>query len=175
MRDQLPKETIYEQIDKVDRENLKAARRLVRTRLKVMAGGENDEEDLSSRSGGAHPAEALVAFYEAEVRPYLADGLRSPPASWWMPWRASRRNLLNPASPRPPIPPPASAFARMRSRFPGLFEELNALEDFVEQRKQHRLQKRLHWVMHGWLLLHVPLSFALVILIPLHAVLSLRY
>jgi hypothetical protein len=209
MRDQLSKETVYEQIDKVDRENLKAARRLVHVRLKVMAGGEEDESDalspLPGYSGGGSgwgpseisdlksqinepppqpspgvpgegaPADALLIFYEAEVRPYLAHGLRSPPASWWMPWRTSRRNLLNPTSPRPLIPPPASAFARMRSRFPGLFEELNALEDFVEQRRQHRLQKRLHWVMHGWLLLHVPLSFAMVILIPLHAVLSLRY
>jgi hypothetical protein len=72
-------------------------------------------------------------------------------------------------------PPPASAFGRMRNRYPRLFDELNALEDFVDQRRQHRLQKKLHWVLHGWLLLHVPCSIVMVILIPLHAVLAIRY
>ena len=176
MRDLTPSETVYEQIDRVDRENLKRARYLVRARRKALADVGGDEADATSASGGdADPGESLQHFYETEVRPYLAHALRPAPASWWMPWPASAKNWLILAPGNPPAAPPARAFARMRSRHPGLFEELNALESFVEQRRQHRLQKRLHWVMHGWLLLHVPLSFILINLIPLHAVWALRY
>ena len=37
------------------------------------------------------------------------------------------------------------------------------------------VQRRLHLWLHGWLLVHVPLSFAFLVLTAVHAVLSLRY
>ena len=170
----VPHETVYEQIDEVGRENLKSARRLVRARLRETAAVGN-EASASRTTEGETPASALKMFYEGEIRPYLADGLRLPPASWWFPWRSAIGTGLTYQSSRRVLPPPASAFSRMRNRYPGLFEVVNSLEDFVEQRKQHRLQKKLHWVMHGWLLVHVPLSVVMIILIPVHALLAARY
>jgi hypothetical protein len=37
------------------------------------------------------------------------------------------------------------------------------------------LQGRLHLWLHGWLLLHIPLSLALILLGAVHAVMALRY
>jgi len=36
-------------------------------------------------------------------------------------------------------------------------------------------QERLHRWLHGWLLLHIPLSLALILLGAVHAVMALRY
>ena len=52
---------------------------------------------------------------------------------------------------------------------------LRDLAEIVEERRQLAVQRRLHQWLHGWLLIHVPLSFALLVLTALHAVLSLRY
>ena len=170
----VPHETVYEQIDTVGRKNLKSARRLVQARLRELADAGNDATATAPNESET-PATALKKLYEGAIRPYLSDGLRLPPASWWFPWRRGiGSGLTYRHSPRP-VPPPLSAFSRIRNRYPGLFEVVNGLEDLVEQRKQHRLQKKLHWVMHGWLLLHVPLSVVMIVLIPVHAVLSLRY
>src|SRR5205823_10463436 len=59
-------ETIYDQIDRVARENLKVARRLVRKEASA----------------------PLRKFYEEQVRPYLAWRIDPGPASWLWPWRA---------------------------------------------------------------------------------------
>jgi hypothetical protein len=52
---------------------------------------------------------------------------------------------------------------------------LNDLEDICEERRQLALQHRLHRWLHGWLLIHVPTSFALLVLTFVHAVLALKY
>jgi hypothetical protein len=52
---------------------------------------------------------------------------------------------------------------------------LNDLEDICEERRQLALQRRLHHWLHGWLLIHVPTSFALLVLTFVHAVLALKY
>jgi hypothetical protein len=174
----VPQETIYDQIDHVARENLKAARKLVRGRVLMTVGADAGDEirEAITTIGSKTPEQALLEFYERDVRPFLADGLTPGPGSWLIPWRPSWSAWLGPATVAcRPAPPPPSAFGRMRNRYPRLFDALNALEDYVDQRRQHRLQKRLHWALHGWLLLHVPCSMAMVILIPLHAVLALRY
>ena len=165
----LPDETVYAQIDRVARENLKQARRLVRARTAVTAGGLLDTPKRDA------PAEALVVFYEAQVRPYLAHGLQPPPTGWIFFRRNPWKRWLGPARALHRHPPARSDFAQMRSRYPALFDELGTLEAFVEQRRQHHRQKQLHWLLHGWLLLHIPCSIAMMLLIPLHAVLAMRY
>lgn len=159
MFNDLPDETIYAQIDRVARENLKQARKLVRRRA----------------AEGDSPATALVEFYEEHVRPYLASGLTPPPVGWVFFARPRWVNWLGPGRLLRKSPPPRSEFAKMRSRYPGLFDQLTALENLTDQRRQHFKQKRLHWLLHGWLLLHVPCSIAMVMLIPLHAVFAWRY
>jgi len=37
------------------------------------------------------------------------------------------------------------------------------------------LGKRMQHLLHGWLLLHVPASWVMIVLMPLHAVMAVRY
>jgi hypothetical protein len=73
--------------------------------------------------------------------------------------------------------------ARARSAFAGLCTLLPAaahvtladLEDICDEARQLTRQERLHRWLHGWLLLHIPLSLALLLLGAIHAVMALRY
>jgi hypothetical protein len=49
------------------------------------------------------------------------------------------------------------------------------LEAICDERFQLAHQKRLHLVLHGWVLVHAPLSFAVVLMSVVHAVMALRY
>jgi hypothetical protein len=52
---------------------------------------------------------------------------------------------------------------------------LRDLEDICDEVRQLVLQERLHRWLHGWLLVHIPISLALVILGVVHAIVALRY
>ncbi len=56
-----------------------------------------------------------------------------------------------------------------------LGEPLTQLAGLVEERRQLVDQERAHFWLHSWLLLHVPLSAALLVLGVAHAVWSLYY
>src|SRR6266404_7844205 len=49
------------------------------------------------------------------------------------------------------------------------------LEDICGEARQLLRQERLHRWLHGWLLLHIPLSLALILLGAVHAVMALRF
>jgi len=70
----------------------------------------------------------------------------------------------------------ASAFAGLRTLIPTAgHATLADLEDICEEARQLTRQQRLqHW-LHGWLLVHVPLSLALILLGAVHAVMALRF
>jgi hypothetical protein len=68
------------------------------------------------------------------------------------------------------------AFAGLRTLLPvAAHETLNDLEEICEETRQLVRQERLHRWMHGWLLVHIPLSLALMVLAAIHAVVALRY
>jgi hypothetical protein len=69
-----------------------------------------------------------------------------------------------------------SAFAGLRTLLPAAAHaSLGDLEDICDEARQLTRQERLHHWLHGWLLLHVPLSLALILLGAIHAVMALRY
>jgi hypothetical protein len=101
---------------------------------------------------------SLRRFYEDEVRPFLAPGYRrtSPLAD---PLRAE------------------TAFARLRA-LPALSAAgapLTTLAALCDERRQLGEQERVYHWLHAWLLVHVPLSGALLVLGAAHAVMSLYY
>ncbi len=67
-------------------------------------------------------------------------------------------------------------FSVWRSATPAAFHQaLNDLEDICEEEFQITRQRKFYHWLHGWLLVHVPLSVALLVLGGVHAVMALRY
>jgi len=70
----------------------------------------------------------------------------------------------------------SSVFAGLRTLLPAAAHvTLADLEDICDEARQLTRQERLHHWLHGWLLLHIPLSLALILLGAIHAVMALRY
>jgi hypothetical protein len=103
--------------------------------------------------------QAVRAHYLQEIRPFLQE---SPaPSSYRL---LASRELV------------AAYFNHLRTIMPvAAHDVLRDLEEIAEERRQLLVQKRLHLWLHAWLLIHVPLSFAFLVLTAVHAVLSLRY
>src|SRR6266403_1868521 len=67
-------------------------------------------------------------------------------------------------------------FSGLRTLLPAAAHvTLADLEDICDEARQLTRQERLHHWLHGWLLLHIPLSVALILLGAIHAVMALRY
>jgi hypothetical protein len=76
---------------------------------------------------------------------------------------------------------------QFKNRAQGMFQALrtqldvrahptvDVLENLCEQRRQLDRQARLHVWLHNWLLVHLPLSFALVVLMFVHVYVALKY
>jgi len=103
--------------------------------------------------------DALRAHYLQEIRPFLE--VEAAPDSKRL---FARKELV------------AGYFGHLRTIMPvASHVVLHDLESICEERRQLMVQRRLHRWLHSWLLVHVPLSFALLVLTAVHAVLSLRY
>jgi len=97
----------------------------------------------------------LRTFYLSDMRPFLEH----PGAS----------RLNDPAT-------ASSAFAGLRTLLPAAAHtSLTDLEDICEEARQLARQESLHRWLHGWLLMHIPLSLALILLGAVHAIMALRY
>jgi hypothetical protein len=49
------------------------------------------------------------------------------------------------------------------------------LENICEEERQLLQQERMHALLHGWLIVHVPLSFAMMALAVVHVFMALRF
>jgi hypothetical protein len=68
------------------------------------------------------------------------------------------------------------AFAGLRTLLPVTAHgTLNDLEEICDEARQLVRQEQLHRWLHGWLLVHIPLSLALMVLGAVHAVVALRF
>ena len=106
---------------------------------------------------GKEQSAPLRNFYLREMRPFLEHE------------RKTGRRLSDPAT-------ASSAFAGLRTLLPAAAHAtLSDLEDICGEARQLARQEQLHRWLHGWLLLHIPLSLALILLGAVHAVMALRY
>ncbi len=159
----VPYETIYDQIPVIQSQ--------------LVAEAEVDAADLTERLAPARGAGATVVltmltvpelgeevaafnlYFESEVRPYLV----APRA------QARRHPLANRTR-------SAQEFDNYRKLFPQpAWEPITALEEVVEEKRQLDHQLHLHHLLHSWLLCHLPLSAALLLLGFIHAVVALHY
>lgn len=70
----------------------------------------------------------------------------------------------------------ARRFEKVRALVPAsLHPAVADLENICEEERQLMRQSRMHGVLHGWQLVHVPLSIALLLLAIVHAIVALRY
>ncbi len=72
--------------------------------------------------------------------------------------------------------PRPDMFQPLRLAMPAVLHGvLDDLENICEEERQLNRQVRLYHWLHAWLLVHVPLSIALLVLGGVHAVMALRY
>jgi hypothetical protein len=174
MTQRVPMETIYEQIDRVRSQLLVEAESLIKELRAALLGdlaliGEKQRAAAASagtRGGltyasglGAtdRAANAIKDLFEKKIRPFLLQP------------RSSKLEFADRAQ-------AAAVFAQLRVLVPrDLWPKLEDLENICEEKRGLDRQRRMHNVLHGWLLVHIPASYALLLLGAVHAVYALRY
>ena len=194
MTSDVPLETIYDEIEHVRALLLEEADRAVEslcgpvgldkasgqkglraggfTSLRTMAASAVPLRTSAAVSAGASAAVAaapeiillteeesapLRRFYLEEMRPFLENPQQ----------RGQRPGDAQKAT---------GAFAGLQMLLPAAAKAtLDDLADICDEARQLQRQARLHHWLHGWLLLHIPLSLALILLGAVHAVMALRY
>ena len=160
MTREITMETIYEEIEHVRAQLREEAEELFTQATaepaQAAAAGAAGET-VTSVAVRVDEAAPLRGFFEQELKPFLENpGARG-------------HALADQAQ-------SSSAFAQLRTLVPqSLHTTLDDLESICEEERQLSLQARLHVWLHGWLLLHIPLSLALILLGAVHAVMALRY
>lgn len=67
-------------------------------------------------------------------------------------------------------------FATIREGIPrAMVPVAKELESICKERRQLISQNKLQWIMHGWTLIHIPLSMSLLILTLVHVIMSLYF
>ncbi|MHC4342183.1 MAG: hypothetical protein ACYSX0_18450 [Planctomycetota bacterium] len=165
----LEQETVYEQIDHVRRQLFKEAHAMIAGRTghsgavaKSKSGGIIRGRVVESRAAREVAEDdldraPLMRFLERHMRPFFEP-------------EGPRRSDLGDPLRR------AALVVELRSvTDPKLHPVVNDLEALCEQRAQLETQRRMHRWLHGWLLIHVPLSWTMVFLTAVHAVMALYY
>jgi hypothetical protein len=163
MFERVPMETIYEQIPHVRQQLVEESDAIVAqacgalevTAAPSAAGGSTDALATVMRMD-ADDSAPLREFYLTQMRPFVT----APDAPHLL---ADRRAA-------------EARFAQLRTVLPPAFAAaIDDLESLCEEERQLSQQLRMHRLLHGWLLVHVPMSFALVALAVVHVVMALRF
>jgi hypothetical protein len=165
MRD-VAMETIYEQIDRIVGQLRDEA-----AALAAAAGGQAEEApyEVDAIPAGATATAVVPQRTTATAARQVADFHRLHVAPFLAETMPRRSPLADPATAN-------NMFGQLRDAMPpGLRQTAESLREICEERRQLARQKRLHHWLHGWLLVHVPLSYALMLLAAVHAVQALRF
>jgi hypothetical protein len=170
----IPLETIYEQIGRVRSQLVTEAQNLVAEASSALAGSvslASEQQRAASASagtmGGLTVASGLQVdegagvelqeFFRHEMQPYVAQGGSRGMA-------LADRNRSQ------------SMFRQLRLLLPpNLHPSVDDLENICEEKRELDQQAQYHRILYAWLLVHIPLSYALLLLGAVHAVMALRY
>jgi hypothetical protein len=178
----VPFETIYDEIGNVRNLLLEEADRSMEALCGSLgfrkssqeeiqrAGGFTAMRPMAAATGGAAVAAAaeilllteeesapLRRFYLNEMRPFLQ--------------RPSERRLLLSDTNKAQV-----GFSGLRTLLPArAHATVDDLQDICEEARQLQSQQRLHQWLHLWLLVHIPISLALIVLGAVHALMALKY
>ena len=170
---ELPMETIYEQIGHVREQLLSEAGKVVAEASASLEGevsqasalqfaaaasaGTNWDTVSESMDSDDNAARLLREFFHNEAFPFLE--------------KAGARGTALADSMRA-----RSIFQQLRLNLPAtLHGKVDDLENICEEKRQLDRQRQMHLLLHGWLLVHIPLSYAVLLLGAIHAVMALRY
>ncbi|HKD08106.1 MAG TPA: hypothetical protein VKB79_19555 [Bryobacteraceae bacterium] len=167
----VPLETIYEQIPTV-REQLRAEASTIVDGLCRKSGAvavaAPPETGRSAPVATAEEEEGLIGLTESERM-----NLRQAYNTGILPF------LRDPESPDSPLGDAKHAavfFEALRKQLPtSIHESLSDLESICDEERQLTRQGRFYLVLHGWLLIHVPISITLLVLGGIHAIVAIRY
>ena len=163
MTQRVPMETIYDQIDRVQGQLLAEADALVEGVEATAA--KSGVVLFKSEETGAATATATILEPFAELRSVYQQRLR--------PFLAKRGDYRNPLYQRSNA---KGVFFRLRKLVPKeVHIVLDDLENICEEKRDLDRQSRMHRALHGWLLVHVPLAYGLLVLVIIHAVSAIRY
>ena len=172
--ERIPMETIYEQIGRVRTQLVDEAEGLVKEASAALTGNlaQASVEQRAAAAGAGTIGGLTVAsglqvneeadielrqFFQQEMRPFLEHS------------GSGKLAVADPASSN-------AKFQRLRVLLPSTLHPIVAdLENICEEKRELDTQTRYHRVLHGWLLVHIPLSYALLLLGAVHAVEALRY
>jgi hypothetical protein len=158
---EVPMETIYEQIAHVREQLLDEADTVVadacgRLQVTVPVAASGLNALASVMRIGADDTAPLREFYTREMRPFIER-----------------------PSPAHPLADPVKAAARFATLRPLVQPALEGaiadLDSLCEEERQLLRQERMQGLLHSWLVVHVPLSFALMTLAVVHIVMALRF
>lgn len=180
MTERVPYETIYDQIDRVRTQLVKEADELLSSVSKsanqygLVVPSVTGILDLKSLGDLRSTTTTMTAtttlirvesqaitqlrdIYAKTIKPYLE--VRGPHGHVL----ADGRNAK-------------AVFAQARTVSPSTVHQIvDDLENICEEKRDLDRQSRMHKLLHGWLLVHVPLSLVLIVLGAIHAVMALRY
>jgi len=170
----IPLETIYEQIGRIRVQLLEEATTLINEASAALQGNVSQatEQQLAASAsagtmGGLTVASGLqvdreasvelVDFFRRELQPFISQ--------------SGSRGLALASRSRA-----QDMFQQLRLLLPpNLHSTVDDLENICEEKREIDQQARYHRILHGWLLVHIPFSYALLLLGAVHAVMALRY
>ena len=175
-------ETIYDEIGNVRKLLREEADRGVETICGPLGFGKSEKEEMQ-RAGGFSAARAMAttstgpAVAAAEETVVLTEEERAPLRKFYL---SEMRPFLEQPRLRQSRLGDADkahgAFSGLQTLMPPAAQTtLHDLEDICDEARQLVRQERLHYLLHGWLLVHIPISLALILLGAVHAVMALRY
>lgn len=171
MTERVPMETIYDQIDRVESQLVTEAAQLVAEASAMVEQAIEQQEEAEEKAPvaatGKKPgamaapdervSEKIRLFFDRQVKPYLTS-------------RPSQKySLANPVQ-------AAAAFRQLKLLVPeSAWPKFDDLESICGEKRELERQRYMHKWLHGWLLFHVPASYALILLGAVHAFVALRY
>ncbi|HZP22946.1 MAG TPA: hypothetical protein VFB04_05835 [Terriglobales bacterium] len=174
IKERIPMETIYEQIGRVRGQLVDEANNLVEQACATLTGNLSDAsvEQRAAAAGAGTMGGITVAtglqidedscgemrgFFQNKLKPFLEG------------YGARRQPIANRDTAK-------SMFDQLRLLLPSnLHPTVEDLESICEEKRELDQQTLYHRILHGWLLVHIPLSYAVLVLGAIHAIKALAY
>ena len=169
MTSRVPLETIYEEIPHVRQQLRAEADQLAASICGSLENDRDHEPDGTPEERAAEASGTVLVEIEHEDRQRFREVYLSKVRPYLMDPETAQAELAEPLR-------SGETFEALRRLLaPPVHGVLDDLQNICEEEQQLSRQIRIYRWLHGWLLVHVPLSIALLALGAVHAVVALRY